>query len=120
MTDQSPSAAREAEGRFHSAMVAGIEISKREVGYNPTRFAQMVGELGGLEAARHLLRGRDASDGFTTLWEHGRLDISVEAVVLLPSYHELFTAEQLETARRRLTEHRFDVDSWLHRSAHDA
>lgn len=44
----------------------------------------MVGEHGGAEAARHLLTGRDASDGFTTLWEHGRLEMSVEAHVLLP------------------------------------
>ena len=35
-------------------------------GYNPTRFNQMVAEHGGVEAARQLLRGRDASDGFTT------------------------------------------------------
>jgi hypothetical protein len=37
-----------------------------------------------VEAARQLLRGRDASDGFTTLWEHGRLKVSIEAFVLLP------------------------------------
>ncbi|WP_237534366.1 hypothetical protein [Streptomyces sp. SID3343] len=54
---------------------------------------EMVGALGGTEAARQLLRGRDASDGFTTLWEHGRLEMSVEAFVLLPRYQGLFTEE---------------------------
>jgi citrate synthase len=73
----------------------------------------MVGELGGAEAARQLLRGRDASDGFTILWEYGRLGMSVEAFVLLPWYRELFTEEQLETADRRLREHRFDVERFL-------
>lgn len=57
----------EAERQFHADMVAGAERLKREIGYKPTRFMQMVGELGGVEAARQLLRGRDASDGFTTM-----------------------------------------------------
>ncbi|MYX25829.1 hypothetical protein GTY75_03940 [Streptomyces sp. SID8381] len=106
----------EAERQFHRAMVLGVERLKREISYNATRFMEMVGELGGAEAARQLLRGRDASDGFTTLWEHGRLDMSVEAFVLLPWYRELFTEEQLETAERRLREHRFDVDAFLTRA----
>ncbi|MFE9881932.1 hypothetical protein [Streptomyces sp. NPDC005784] len=103
----------EAERQFHRAMVLGVKRLKREIGYSATRFMEMVGELGGAEAARQLLRGRDASDGFTTLWEHGRLEMSVEAFVLLPWYRELFTEEQLETARRRLREHRFDVERFL-------
>ncbi|WP_018686957.1 hypothetical protein [Actinokineospora enzanensis] len=103
----------EAERQFHRAMVLGVARLKREISYNATRFMEMVGELGGAEAARQLLRGRDASDGFTTLWEHGRLEMSVEAFVLLPWYRELFTEEQLETAERRLREHRFDVERFL-------
>ncbi|MFE0362313.1 hypothetical protein [Streptomyces griseoaurantiacus] len=103
----------EAERQFHRAMVLGVERLKREISYNATRFMEMVGELGGVEAARQLLRGRDASDGFTALWEHGRLEMSVEAFVLLPWYRELFTEEQLETAERRLREHRFDVERFL-------
>jgi len=103
----------EAERRFHADMVAGAERLKREIGYNPTRFTRMVGEMGGVEAARHLLRGRDASDGFTTLWEHRRLEVSVEAFVLLPWYRGLFSEDELATAERRLGEHRFDVERFL-------
>jgi hypothetical protein len=73
----------------------------------------MVAELGGPEAVRRLLTGRDASDGFTTLWENHRLDMSVEASALLPWYADLFTDEQRATARRRLTEHNFDVEAFL-------
>jgi hypothetical protein len=72
----------EAERQFHRDMVLGVECLKRKISYNATRFMEMVGELGGVEAARQLLRGRDASDGFTILWEHGRLEMSVEAFVL--------------------------------------
>ncbi len=106
----------ERERQFHRDMVRGAERLKREIGYNATRFIQMVGELSGVEAARLLLQGRDASDGFTTLWERGRLEMSVEAHVLLPWYRELFTEDQLGTAERRLREHRLDVDAFLTRA----
>lgn len=102
-----------ADTAFHREMVQGAETLKREIGYNPTRFNQMVGDLGGPEAARQLLKGRDASDGFTTLWEAGRLEMSVEACALLPWYEELFSDAERATARRRLVEHRFDVDGFL-------
>ncbi|MDQ1308038.1 MAG: hypothetical protein QG671_3872 [Actinomycetota bacterium] len=106
----------EAERRFRADMVRGVERLKREIGYNATRFLRMVGEYGGAGAARHLLTGRDASDGFTTLWEHRRLEMSVEAHVLLPWYRELFSEAQLGTAERRLREHCFDVDAFLTQS----
>jgi len=102
-----------AERELHKEMVEGADRLKREIGYNPTRFNQMVAEHGGPEAARQLLSGRDASDGFTTLWEARRLEMSVEAVALLPWYEPLFTDEHREIARRRLIKHRFDVDEFL-------
>jgi hypothetical protein len=102
-----------AERHFHADMVAGAERLKREIGYNATRFVQMVGEHGGAGAVRLLLHGRDASDGFTTLWEHHRLDMSAEAFALLPWYRELFTEGELETAERRLREHGFDVERFV-------
>ena len=77
----------------------------------------MVAEHGGPEAVRLLLKGRDASDGFTTLWEAGRLEMSCEAIALLPWYQELFTEEELSVARHRLTEHNFDVDGFLQRAS---
>ncbi len=64
-------------------------------------------------AARLLLRGRDASDGFTTLREAGRLEMSVEAATLLPWFATLFTEQERTVARRRLDEHRFDVSGFL-------
>jgi len=106
----------EAERQFHHDMVLGAERLKQEINYNASRFMETVGELGGAETARQLLRGRDASDGFTILWEHGRLEMSVEAFVLLPWYRELFTEEQRQTADRRLREHRFDPERFLRAS----
>jgi hypothetical protein len=39
--------------------------------------------------------------------------MSVEALALLPWYTELFKEEERETARRRLVEHEFDVETFL-------
>ncbi|MFH9216291.1 hypothetical protein OG944_02610 [Streptomyces anulatus] len=102
-----------AERQFHLDMVAGAQRLKREIGYNPVRFAQMLGEIGGVATAKQLLRGRDASDGFTTLWSARRLDVSVEAFVLLPWYENLFTDAERDTARRRLEAHKFDMARYL-------
>jgi hypothetical protein len=106
-----------AEREFHREMHVGAETLKREIGYNPTRFNQMVAELGGPEAARHLLRMPDASDGFTTLWLNHRLEMSVEAFALLPWYAPLFTPAELATARQRLASREFDVEAFLERRA---
>ena len=106
-----------AERHFHTDMVTVAERLKNEIGYYPKIFMRMVAERGAVHAARRLLSGADASYGFTTMWEHDRLALSVEAFSLLPWYRDLFTADHHETAERRLTEHRFDVDGFLLRAS---
>jgi hypothetical protein len=92
----------EVERRFQRAMVAIYETSKRELGYNATRFLQMVSEQGGLVTARQLLWSDAPSDGFTTLWEHHRLDLSVEDHVLRTEFASLFGNADREQALARL------------------
>jgi hypothetical protein len=92
----------EIERRFHRAMISIYETAKRELGYNATRFLQMISEHGGLATARQLLWSDAPSEGFTTLWERGRLDLTVEAHVLDPEFAPLFTDEDREQARARL------------------
>ena len=104
-----------AEDEFHEAMIRGPQ-QLRERGYTPTRFVQMVAEFGGLGAAHALLSGPNASDGFTQLWEMDRLDMSVEANVLLPWFQDLFTLEEQTNARRKLEAHGFDVEAYLERA----
>ena len=83
-----------ADREFHREMVEGADQLKREIGYNPTRFNQMLSEHGGRETGRQLLKARDASDGFTTLWEAGQFEMSVETAALFPRYQGLFTDDQ--------------------------
>ncbi|WP_244218935.1 caspase family protein [Micromonospora arida] len=96
--EQDPKVAAE----FHAAMLEGYRKAKKELNYNAAYFLKMVQEVGGLEAARRLIRASSVSSGFTTLWEKGRLDLAVEAVVLQDRFAGLFTDEEIEIARDRL------------------
>lgn len=91
----------DSEQGFHAEMHRVIRDS-RAAGYNPSYFARMVEEMGGLAAARKLINDNTPSEGFTKLWEMKRLDLSVEAVALTPPWTSLFTqAERLKARQRR-------------------
>jgi hypothetical protein len=81
----------------------------RAIGYNPTGFLGMISSRGPFESVRALLRTHRPSDGFMTLWEKHRLDLTVEAVVLRPEWSRFFSAEELSVARSRLREVGFGV-----------
>lgn len=95
------------EAQFHEAMVTIYERAKRECNYNATRFLQMLSDIGGLETARKLVGTNEPSDGFTELWLHSRLDLTVEALVIQPRWQVLFTPEELAAARKRLQDLNF-------------
>lgn len=86
-------------------MIAIYETAKRDLGYNAARFLQMISEQGGSSAARQLLWSNAPSEGFTTLWERGRLDLTVEAHILRDEFAPIFTDEDREQARARLEEY---------------
>ncbi len=90
------------EARFHQQMLLVYKKAKDECHYNATRFLQLVGEQGGLQAAKTLLHADGYSEGLTALWKLHRLDISMEAVVIREPWCQLFTEEELATARNRL------------------
>ncbi len=90
------------EKRFEQDMIDIYVTAKKECGYTASRFLQLVGAKGGVAAAKQLISKPGGTDGFTTLWEHGRLDLSIEAHVIKPEYSELFTEEELKMCRERL------------------
>ena len=98
------------EKRFERDMIEIYTTAKIESGYNATRFLQLVGAKGGLIAAKQLISKPGGTDGFTTLWEHNRWDLSVEAHVLKPEYAELFTDEEREMCEERLKQFGYKVD----------
>ncbi len=88
------------EGEFHGAMIDIYRRAKSEADYNATRFIGMVTDRGGLETARYLLHAVKVSDGYTALWERGRLDLTVEAVILAPKWRSI-DLQQGRTGNRR-------------------
>lgn len=104
------------EAEFHGAMLDIYRRAKSEADYNATRFIGMVSDRGGLETARYLLHATTVSDGYTALWERGRLDLTVEAVILASKWKPLFSKTEREIAIKRLREYEFggalpDVDA---------
>ena len=93
------------EDIFHLAMIQTYHDAKKYCDYNPTRFYQKVIEKGGLAAAKEFLSSEKPQSGLTTLWECGRLDISMEAHVINPQFESLFTEDERETARKRLVDY---------------
>lgn len=95
------------EIEFHKEMLEIYRKAKEECGYNATRFLQMVSNEGGLKTAQKLIGTNQPSDGFTELWEYGRLDLTVENLIQNPKYHTLFSLEEIEKAKIRLEDYGF-------------
>jgi hypothetical protein len=98
----SPAPSSNLERAFDEAMMQIYLVAKTQAGYNAMRFLKMLGEHGGVETARRLLP--HMSDGFTELWQRNRLDLTVESLVLQARWHDLFSDDEREVARRRLRE----------------
>ena len=86
-------------------MVNIYDTAKRELGYNATYFLRMLSDVGPLETARRLVLSTSPSEGFATLYQHRRLDLTVEALVVRDEYAELFEPELVSAAEARLAAH---------------
>jgi hypothetical protein len=101
------------EKRFHDDMLdifrmAGEATRKQRSdgtfirGYWASYFLRGVRNHGGLAYAHQLLIAEGTSDGFARLTEEGRLDLTVEALVLRPEYQQLFSEHERQIAASRL------------------
>lgn len=89
---------------FGQRMKAVYDRGRAEAGYNASYFLSMLAQHGPVETAHRLLASPATSDGFAELWERKRLDLTVEAIVVDPKFSELFTADEIEVARKRLAQ----------------
>jgi len=96
--------------RFTAFLVDAANRSQREAGYNPTLFRQMLGSDGGYRTAVRLLSANKVSDGFEKLWEKGRLDLSVEALILQPEWASYFAQELRSIAQKAIARCGFSSD----------
>jgi len=91
------------EERFDAAMMDIYRRAREEANYYAARYHQMLMEHGGLGTAQILVNADTVSDGYTALWERGRLDLTVEALIIdHTDFHSLFTDDELDRARSRL------------------
>ena len=102
---------KELEARFDEAMMEVYSRALNEGDYKATRFLHMLHEHRGIETARILLHVSKVSEGYVALWERKRLDLTVEAVILAPEWHSLFSEQEREIARKRLAEYGHKVGS---------
>ena len=97
---------------FDQAMFSIYRRAKSEANYNATIFLNMLTSKGGLPTAKYLINAERPSDGYTHLYERGRLDLTVEAMVVESSrWHGLFTDDELVRARKRLQAYGYTVRS---------
>ena len=79
--------------------------AKSEAGYNATYFLRMLSSDGPIQTARRLVTSTQPSEGFTALWERGRLDLTVEAHIVKDRFAVLFSDAELEAAKDRLQQY---------------
>ena len=88
-----------------AAMLNVYKSVGEEVGYWAHYFLREINRKGALKTAKHLLEATESgaySKGFEALRAAGRLDLSLEAVVLRREFQSLFTNQELSEATRRL------------------
>ena len=96
------------EHEFDQAMHDIYRTAKNEAGYRARIFRKMLHRQGGLATAKQLINAPNVSDGYTALWERGRINLTVEAVVIENTqYHSLFTSEELARAEKRLRDYNY-------------
>lgn len=92
---------------FAQRMKAIYDRGRSEAGYTASYFLSMLSQYGPQETAHRLLASPAISDGFAELWECGRLDLTVEALVVEPQFSELFDDNEIAVAKRRLEQFGF-------------
>jgi len=94
------------EQQFEQAMFDIYRRAKAEAKYNASIFLQMVTTRGGVDTARYLINQPKPSDGYTRLFECGRLDLTVEAMLVEnEKWHALFAPEEIKAAKIRLAQY---------------
>ena len=87
--------------KFHEAMINLCTSAIQECNCQSISLSMVV-SLGGVQTAKRLLAGPVMQSGLFALSEHGRLDLSVESLVLEEEYRELFEPKELSEAKKRL------------------
>lgn len=106
------------EKRFDQAMLRIYQRAKAEAHYTASIFFNMLSKQRGLATAKYLINTPKPSEGYTALFERGRLDLTVEAEVIdNPEWHELFSDEELAKAKARLKQYEYQRQTFPKKDA---
>jgi hypothetical protein len=91
------------EKDFEKAMWELYYAMLNEAGYESRALRRMLREHGGKETAQRLIRTTKLSNGYGNLYQLGRLDLTVEALIHdNPRWHPLFSKQELKKLQQRL------------------
>lgn len=94
---------------FDKALWSSYQRAVKEFGYSSPQFVEMLTKNKGVETATRLINSPNAAPGYTSLYERGRLDLSVEAVVVEDDrWRPLFSDEIIERAKKRLRQYGYE------------
>lgn len=87
---------------FHNAMLNLCADLHRLTGERPRDLLAMIRSRGGVEAARHIVGTGRPSESLTAMWELGRPETTVEALVADQAYRGLFSEDLTQRAQSTL------------------
>lgn len=90
------------ESDLYSYIQELIARCKVELNYSPTYFIRMLEEHGAIRAVSQLVLDPKVSEDFTKLSLEGRLDLSVESVVLESPWSSFFDEDVIQAAKIKL------------------
>ena len=94
------------DDRYETRCIQVADEVEAALGRQVTRFRAMCAEHGAVQATKRLIHARRPSDTFSDLWTKGRLDLTVEAVILTErQWDPLFDDMDRAAARKRLQEY---------------
>ncbi|ELM3719639.1 hypothetical protein RYR53_002714 [Aeromonas hydrophila] len=73
-----------------------------ELGYHPSRFEEMIATSHPVDVAKNFVISGEFQSGFKQLKRLGKLNLTVEGIMINPKYSALFTKGELEAAKWRL------------------
>ncbi|MGL4990527.1 MAG: hypothetical protein ACRC57_05060 [Sarcina sp.] len=92
------------EKKLQEEVLKNCEIAEKECGCKMTRLIQTIEKFGIVRTVQEILRKRRTSDCFDALVEAGRIDLTMEAIIVKAKYAELFTDDEVNSCYELLCE----------------
>lgn len=95
------------ENEEFTKLLRGAVREAEKLKYRPAQFKKMLDAYGGFDTVNRVLASGKPSDGFTKLWELGRLDLTCEAIIVETKWRGHFDDSLLARAEKLLSDMRY-------------